>query len=264
MQDIIRTRRSVRTFDGRPLKAEDLDKLKTFVTTIENPYGIPVEFHFLDAAEHGLSSPVITGEQLYVGATVPKVPHAEEAFGYSFEQLVLYAWSLGIGTTWIAGTFKREKFEEAFNKAEDEYMFCVSPLGYPASKISIKESIMRKGCKADSRRPASELFFDTEFGKPLDMASCAQADSFEMLRLAPSAVNRQPWRVVRTGNDYHFYVQHTKAASLEEEWSIHTVDLGIGLCHFMGEAGGKLIIENPGITTPALAKYIATVRTDEI
>lgn len=28
--------------------------------------------------------------------------------GYSFEKLVLFAWSLGIGTVWIGGTMKRE------------------------------------------------------------------------------------------------------------------------------------------------------------
>ena len=47
-----------------------------------------------------------------------KVPHAEEAYGYSFEKLVLYAWSLGIGTTWIGGTMKRELFEKAAGLAD--------------------------------------------------------------------------------------------------------------------------------------------------
>ncbi|MBQ5316871.1 MAG: hypothetical protein J6I96_04885 [Oscillospiraceae bacterium] len=32
---------------------------------------------------------------------VPKAEHCAEAFGYSFEKMVLYAWPLGIGTTWI-------------------------------------------------------------------------------------------------------------------------------------------------------------------
>ena len=40
-------------------------------------------------------------------------PHGEEAFGYAFEQIVLYAESLGIGTTWIGGTMDRKAFEKA-------------------------------------------------------------------------------------------------------------------------------------------------------
>lgn len=99
----IKARRSVRTFDGTPLSAEHLEKLNAYIRTIENPYGIPVGFSLLDKEKYGLSSPVITGETMYAAAKVKAVPHSEEAFGYSFEQLVLYARSLGIGTTWIGG-----------------------------------------------------------------------------------------------------------------------------------------------------------------
>lgn len=99
MKEIIRTRKSVRTFDGKPLSAEDKTKILNCVETIANPYNIPVKFVWLDKDKHGLSSPVIVGEAAYIAAKVPKVSHAEEAFGYSFEEMVLYAWSLGIGTT---------------------------------------------------------------------------------------------------------------------------------------------------------------------
>jgi nitroreductase len=75
---------------------------------------------------------VITGEKLYVAGKVEKGPYADVAFGYSFERLVLYAWSLGIGTTWIGGTMKRELFEKAAGLSDGEMMPCVSPLGYPA------------------------------------------------------------------------------------------------------------------------------------
>ncbi len=90
MKEVIRTRKSVRTFDGRPLAEEDRKKLVEYAETISNPYNIPVRFVFLDAKEHGLSSSVINGEHLYVAGKVKKVPHCEEAFGYSFEKLVLF------------------------------------------------------------------------------------------------------------------------------------------------------------------------------
>ena len=59
--ELILTRKSVRTFDGRELSAEDREKLQAYMTNIRNPYGIPVEFVWLDAAEYGLSSQVIQG-----------------------------------------------------------------------------------------------------------------------------------------------------------------------------------------------------------
>ena len=42
--ELILTRKSVRTFDGRELSAEDRDKLQAYMANIRNPYGIPVEF----------------------------------------------------------------------------------------------------------------------------------------------------------------------------------------------------------------------------
>ena len=132
--ELILTRKSVRTFDGRNLSAGDREKLQTYMADIRNPYGIPVEFVWLDAAEHGLSSPVIQGEHLYIAGKVRKGEHCEEAFGYSFEQLVLYAWSLGIGTTWIGGTMNRELFEKATKVQVNELMPIVTPVGYPSGE----------------------------------------------------------------------------------------------------------------------------------
>lgn len=52
-----------------------------------------------------------------------------------------------------------------------------------------------------------------------------------MLRLAPSATNAQPWRVVKKQGSYHFFEKHKSNAS-EEEKKIKKVDLGIALSHF--------------------------------
>ena len=52
--NIIRGRKSVRTFDGRKLPEADLNELKNFAADITNPFDVPVRFVFLDAGEHGL------------------------------------------------------------------------------------------------------------------------------------------------------------------------------------------------------------------
>ena len=143
--DTIKARRSVRTFDGRKLTGEDMKRIQECIDDLSNPYDIPVSFVMMDAEKNNLSSPVLNGEKLYIAGKVPKVPHAEEAFGYAFERLVIYAWTLGIGTTWIGGTMKREVFETAAGLAEGERMPCMSPLGYPAKKMSLRETMMRKG-----------------------------------------------------------------------------------------------------------------------
>ncbi len=263
--EIIKGRRSVRTFDGRPLRPEDREKLAAFIPGVTNPFGVPVELVLLDAEEHGLSSPVITGEKMYATGRVPKVPYADVAFGFSFEKLVLYAWSLGIGTTWMGGTMKRDTFARAVGLKDGERIPCVSPLGYPAEKMSVRETLMRKGAGSDSRLPAEKLFFDGSLDKPLSGTKKeALGDLIEMVRRAPSAVNRQPWRIVVTEEGYHFYEKKDKGYVSDAVGDMQKIDIGIALCHFvMGlEEQGKtpsITVSDPGIAVPDNIVYIATV-----
>ena len=264
--EIIQARRSVRTFDGRNLLPEDRGKLEQYVTDISNPFGIPVEIVFLDAEEYGLSSPVLVGEKMYAAGKVRKGPYADVAFGYSFEKFVLYAWSLGIGTTWIAGTMKREKFEQAAGLEAGSMMPCISPLGYAAKKYSAREALMRKGVGADKRLPAEKLFFDGSFDAPL--AGQKKEDLgglIEMVRRAPSAVNKQPWRIIVSEDAYHFYEKKDRGYVNEATGDLQKIDVGIALCHFvlgLEEQGRKpeVVIADPGIQTPENTEYIATVR----
>lgn len=257
--ELIKARRSVRTFDGRPVSESDREKLCDYIKTIKNPQDIPVEFVLLDAKEHGLSSSVIAGETLYIAAKAPEGPHSEEAFGYSFEKMVLCACSLGLGTTWIAGTLDRDLFTKAAGTKPGEIMYCVSPLGYPAKEMSETETKFRKVLKADTRKPASELFFDGDFSKPLGETTGSVGDALEAVRWAPSAVNAQPWRIVRQGNAFHFYESHAKELAAHGAWDVQKIDMGIALCHFTDFAGGTLKVENPGLSVPEDTDYIATV-----
>ncbi len=269
LSETIRTRKSVRTYDGKPVSAEHRKDIEEYMKDIPNPFNIPVEFMLLDAEEHNLSSPVLSGEQLYVTGKVEKKPYADVAFGYSFEKLVLHAWTLGLGTVWIGGTMKRELFEAAAGLKEGEMMPCVSPLGYPAKKKSLKESMMRKGVGADNRIAADELFFDEKWGQPLIVDGGIAADSgiaeiLEMVRWAPSAVNKQPWRIVRRDGVYHFYEKKDRGYEHPDTGDLQKIDVGIALAHFtMGleEQGrqAEVMVSDPGIEIPGDAEYIASV-----
>lgn len=264
IEELVRGRRSVRTFDGREVSKEDLEKLSAFMEKIENPYRIPIEFKLLDAKKQGLSCSVVSGTNLYVGAKAQRVPHIEEAFGYSFEMLVLYVQSLGIGTVWIGGTMDRSSFERAMALGENEIMPCVSPLGYVAKKMSIKESVMRKAVKADSRLPFEKLFFNGSFDVPLTEEKAGKlAKLLEIVRWSPSAVNKQPWRVVVDENAAHFYLKRNKGLSSSSAGDMQKIDLGIALCHFALAAkenglSVKFNINDPKITTESDIEYIAS------
>lgn len=264
MLEIIKGRKSVRSFDERAVSDEHKKDISEFIKSISNPFDIPVEFVLLDAKEHGLSSPVLSGEGLYVAGKVAKKPYADVAFGYSFEELVLHAWTLGIGTVWIGGTMKRELFEKAAGVREGEMMPCVSPLGYPAKKRSIKETMMRKGIGADTRIPGDKLFFADEWGRPFTPPD-DMADIFEMVRWAPSAVNKQPWRIVFRDGLYHFYEKKDKGYVNDATGDLQKIDVGIALCHFilgLKEQGkqAEVIKSDPGIEIPDDSEYIVSVR----
>lgn len=261
--EAIEKRRSVRTFDGAPLRGDDAMRILEFAQKTENPFGLPIEWMLLGAARDGLSAPVITGADTYIAGKLRRGPRAEEAFGYAFERIVLYAQTLGIGTTWIAGTMDRPAFERAIGLSEGEVMPCVSPLGYPAARMSVRETMMRKGVRANSRLPFEELFFDGTFDSPLTPERAgALRTMLEAVRLAPSAVNRQPWRVAVCSGTAHFYEKRSRGMA-DGGWDIQRIDMGIALCHFAlaAEACGlplRMTTEDPRIPGAEGLEYVAS------
>lgn len=264
--NLAQTRRSVRTFDGNRPSAEILNELVKYASGITNPFCSQVRFEFLDAEKNNLSSPVLAGEKCYVSAVLKKGSHADEGYGYSFEKLLIKAHELGLGTVWIGGTMPREKFETASHLEADEAMPCVSPLGVPAKKMSIKESLMRKGVKADSRYDFEKLFFKGDFNTPLtkgEAAGLGLANTLEAVRIAPSAVNKQPWRVVIEGRNAHFYVKHDQGFA-NPDYDLQKIDLGIALFHFESQLisegrSAEYSTNAPEISVPEQTEYVATI-----
>ncbi len=264
--ELAKTRRSVRTFDGQMPDKQVIDELKAFAEEMTNPFGIKVRFIFLDAEKEKLSSPVLTGEKLYVSAIVERGPLAAVAYGYSFEKFLMKAHELGLGTVWIGGTMPRDKFEKASGLAEDEIMPCISPLGAVSNKMSVKESLMRKGVKADSRMKFEELFFSGDFASPItegQAMSMGLRDDLEAVRIAPSAVNKQPWRIVIDGKNAHFYVKHDKGYTTPD-YDLQVIDVGIALYHFESQMLSEtknpfIVIEKPDIAVPDGMDYVASI-----
>ena len=81
----------------------------------------------------------------------------------------------------------------------------------------------------------------------------------KMVRLAPSAGNKQPWRAVICGERVHFYEKKTMADNPLGD--IQKVDIGIALVHFdltMEEngTGGRFMAEDPGFRSDDGMEYI--------
>ena len=235
--DAVRQRRSVRTYSKKPVPQELRQKLLEYAAGLVSPWGHGISVRFIEKTPDERGDKlgtygVIKGAETYLAVVTQRGEHAAEAIGYGFEQLVLYAQSLGLGTCWLGGTFRRSAFAAQLELKENEIFPILSPVGYAAEKCGAFERAFRASLRADSRLPWEKIFFKNGFAAPLTEADAGQFRiPFEMTRLAPSAVNRQPWRVTAEDGAFHFYKKSFSGAPAGET-DMQRIDVGIALCHF--------------------------------
>ncbi|GKX67307.1 nitroreductase family protein [Inconstantimicrobium mannanitabidum] len=238
LEQIVKNRTSIRTYTNEPISQDIKDKINKYINQLSGPFSAKTRVKLLesdlatDDVKLGTYG-IIKGAKSYLGVAVEKGDLDLEQLGYEFEKLVLYVTSLGLGTCWLGGTFNKGEFSKAMETTENEIFPIVSPVGHATDKRRLLDSFMRFAAKSKQRKDWNELFFTEDFSTPL-----AEADSkdytfaLEMLRLAPSASNKQPWRVVKQGNIYHFYELKAEGYSDRFNYDIQRIDMGIGLCHF--------------------------------
>ena len=81
MTEMIRGRRSVRTFDGTPLREEDAARILEFAGKVENPYELPIQWKLLDRKSDKLSVPVIDGTDTYIAGKMRRDPSRFPSIG---------------------------------------------------------------------------------------------------------------------------------------------------------------------------------------
>ena len=85
--------------------------------------------------------------------------------------------------------------------------------------------------------------------------------AWKMVRPGPSATNKQPWRVVKSGDIFHFFEYKTPGYTDRFTYDIQRLDMGIAACHFdlaTQEKGlpGKIdVLSAPNINMPENVFY---------
>lgn len=224
--EAIRQRRSVRSFNSEPLNEATRKELLEFARSVENPFGgsftVRLKQFDLKNGYKPTTYGMIKGATDFFLLGIDDREESALAAGFCFEQTVLKAWQMGLGTCWIAATFKGTDFATGEPWPEGERLRIVCPVGVPAKK-SIMERLTRLTIGSANRKPFNELFFTDGFSRPLPEDS-RFGESLEMMRLAPSSTNSQPWRALVDGDTVHFYYVPKSPASV--------LDCGIGLSHF--------------------------------
>jgi len=265
--ELIRRRRSWRTYDGRPLEDAKKSLMQAFIDNLDPPpFSSRIRMALVDepAGRAGVKGTygVIRGASTFLVGAAPQGPRGLEDFGFSFEAAILSATDLDLGTCWMGGTFSRTMFGERIGLRPGEVVPAVSPLGYRADKRGVVDSLFRFSAGSAKRKPWQELFFEGDGRTPLTAASAgAFAEPLEMVRLAPSAANKQPWRLIVDGDAVHFLLERT--AGFAGLWAVdlQRIDMGIAMCHFelsAREAGlaGRWESRVPGLTLPRRGEYI--------
>jgi nitroreductase len=241
--EIIKKRISCRTYSERPIEDEVLKEFSASINAVHTgPFGNQPKFKLIKLTSltpqewkklgtYG----VIKNAQIFLVGSVQNGHMALEDYGYCKEKLILQATKLGLGTCWLGGTFQLSRFAQAIDLREGELLPTVSPVGYPAQQKSFTERMMRWGAGSDNRKPWSDIFFTGNFSQPLTQAQAGKyAEALENMRLAPSAGNKQPWRILRDAKQNTFHLYLSRAFGYNSLWhvSLQNIDMGIAICHF--------------------------------
>ncbi len=247
VSEIIKRRYSCRDYVKAPIASAPSRSLARCAEAVRaGPLGTLLRFTLVAAAEgdgralRGLGTyGLIKNPAGFIIGAAGQGERNLEDFGYGMETVILCATDLDLGTCWLGGNFTKSSFARRIGATETEIVPAVASVGYPAENSRGRDPL-RRVARSDTRLPWDALFFRGGFDSPLDPASAgAYAVPLEMLRLAPSASNHQPWRVVQDGDCYHFYLQRTPgygpgspAFILLNIADLQRVDVGIALCHF--------------------------------
>ncbi len=276
--ELIKRRYSCRNYLEAPIDEERCNQLRRFVSASQaGPLGTPVRLGVIAAthkdpdALRGLGTyGFIKGATGYIVGAVGQGRHNLEDFGYLMERVVLFAADLGLGTCWLGGTFTKSSFARRFGVQQEEEIPAVASVGYDSEQPYPPDSVSLRAANSNHRLPWENLFFDGQFGKPLlPQAAGHYATALEMVRLGPSASNKQPWRIVHEGQRWHFFIERSflygpRALGLVGIADMQRLDMGIAICHFdmvASELGlpGEWHIEAPALSVPgSRIEYSAT------
>ena len=279
--EIVRQRFSCRIYLNKPIEEGNRHRLQEIFDSLHiGPLGTPVRFRLVATTEQdqtalkGLGTyGFIKGANGFIVGAATSAEKDLEDYGYVMEQLILLATDFELGTCWLGGSFNRSSFARRISVTHVEQVPAVAAIGYIVNPEKARNALIRRRISADSRLPWEKLFFHRRFSVPLTREEAGgYATPLELVRLGPSASNKQPWRIVKDGNVWHFYLQRTKGygggliSNLLKGADLQRIDMGIAMSHFelaareLGLSGKwttrEAAIEKPDVLTEYTVSWV--------
>jgi len=196
LNEMIFHRKSCRSFTGKPLDAEMLQKLLSFGPKPLYPE-IRVHWDIVPRDQVRCICPWTTPQLITVYSE--ETDGCLENIGFLFQQMDLYLQTLGLGVCWLG----MGRMDPRTAGAVEGMRFVIMlAFGHP------KGDQLRHDLKSFRRKPMEQI---TDRPDP----------RLEPARLAPSAVNSQPWYFTHEGDTIHVWC--SKKGS--------RLDAGIALAH---------------------------------
>lgn len=175
---------------------------------------IRVKWKIVKAAEKKLKGPFMVKAPYYVLLYSEVCEDYLRNAGCLMEQLSLELYVNGIGTCYQGGIKPEKKEEDGM-----EYIMAMA-FGYPA------ESMERDVEKCKRYELKKMMTLHGNFGK-------IQRKLLEAARLAPSALNLQPWRFVVSDSRVHLFAKKTDWVLGDKKRNMNFFDAGIALSHML-------------------------------
>ncbi len=234
--EIIKKRKSCRTFNQLFLSPADKQILEDYISKNKKPIGDEViELSIIEKKDvynkMKLNNGMIQEHNTYLLGTSGSSIDSRVNYGYLMEKVVLKATEIGISTCWI-GYFDDTYFNEIISDSGFEIPSIVI-LGYSKDRQTNSDKFIRFTVNASKRLNWGRLFFNYNTKKPLKPVLIQKySDSLEMVRIGPSSGNTQPWRIFfdEATKEFHFFKK--PISERYEKKGLHDIDLGIALSHF--------------------------------
>lgn len=246
--EAIEYRSSRRSFEDTTLKTEDASALEELCANISDSVDdikLVYRQNGIENVFRGAMGKIIRPSAYVALIGDAKEPNIQEKLGYAGECIVLEATSLGVGSCWIGGFFSQKGIREELGIGEDEFVPAVIALGYASEKKSISEKLIKGLSKSSSRKDVERISEGLAREKWPEWAKSA----VEAARLAPSAINRQPW-IFEVGDGFIKVMLDNP----DNSYSISKrLDCGIAMLHIelgarhKGARGSWRYLEHPDV-----------------
>lgn len=263
------TRKSIRTYTGKNISTSDKEIIIDYLNNHENLVGIngnKIKIQLIEVGENFSGKigtyGIIKNAPAFLVVICKNNRDNMLDCGYVFERLVLYLEQNGLDTCWLGGTFNRTTLSESIKLEQGEIIPIISPVGYSNKKRSLSDKLIRNLSKGDSRINFDELFFFEKFNQSIKELNTRE--NLEMVRFAPSASNKQPWRILIDANgDAHFFIKRTPNYAGEKlSYDIQWLDIGISIAHYEIAFECKEFLASAPLidNIPSFLEYVITVK----